>query len=110
MPYKNPKRDRNYKSEAAIESPERRAQRAARMRARRKYEKENGDLPTTMHVDHKVLLTKGGDATSMKNLRAIPAKQNVSYPRNSDGSAKYRTSTARGVAGNGKVVTRRKKK
>jgi hypothetical protein len=88
MAYKNPKRDRNYKNEAAIESPERRAQRAARMRARRKFEKENGDMPSSMHVDHKKPLSKGGAATDMKNLRAIPAKQNISYPRNSDGSMK----------------------
>lgn len=96
MPYKNPKQDRNYKNEASIESPERRAQRAARMRARRKFEKENGDLPTSVHVDHKRPLSKGGAATDSKNLRALPASKNVSYPRNSDGSMK--------------VVTRRKKK
>lgn len=96
MPYKNPKQDRKYKSEAAKETPARRAQRAARMRARRKYEKENGDLPTDMHVDHITPLSKGGAATDSKNLRALPASKNVSYPRNSDGSMK--------------VVGRRKKK
>lgn len=92
MPYKNPKKDRNYKAEYANETPERKAQRAARNRARRKYETAKGDLPTNMHVDHKTNLSSGGAATDLKNLRALPAKVNESYARNSDGSVKYKTS------------------
>lgn len=88
MAYKNPKRDRNYAREYANESPERKAQRAARNRARYKYEKANGDLPTNTHVDHVRPLSKGGAATDSKNLRALPAKKNISYARNSDGSIK----------------------
>lgn len=108
MAYKNPKRDRNYAREYANESPERKAQRAARNRARYKYEKANGDLPTDTHVDHKKNLSSGGSATNMKNLRALPAKQNVSYARNSDGSVKY-SSSAKAIAANKKRLRPRAK-
>lgn len=38
-------------------------------------------------VDHIQPLSKGGKTTT-KNLRAIPASKNRSYPRNKDGSMK----------------------
>lgn len=89
---------RDYQAERKYDGkPEVKARRAARNRARRAYENANGvDLPTDVHVDHKRLLTGGGSATKLSNLRAIPAKQNVSFPRNKDGSAKYKSSTAKG--------------
>lgn len=85
-----PRKERDYEAERKYDGkPEVKARRAARNRARRAYEKEHGvDLPTNVHVDHKRALSKGGAATDTKNLRAIPAKQNVSYPRNKDGSMK----------------------
>lgn len=85
---------RDYKKERKYDSkPEVKARRAARNRARRAYENANGvDLPTDVHVDHKTLLSKGGSATKLSNLRAIPAKKNVSFARNKDGSAKKKTS------------------
>lgn len=85
-----PAKGRDYQAERKYDGkPEVKARRAARNRARRAYEKANGvDLPTDVHVDHKRALSKGGAATKLKNLRAVPAKKNVSYPRKKDGSMK----------------------
>lgn len=41
---------------------------ATRHRARRKYEKENGELPSNVDVDHKKKLKDGG-SNSSSNLR-----------------------------------------
>lgn len=103
-----PRKVRNYQAERKYDGkPEVKARRAARNRARRAYENANGDLPTNVHVDHKNLLSKGGQATRLSNLRAIPAKQNVSFPRNKDGSAKNAYSP--GAKAGRKTVGRPKK-
>jgi hypothetical protein len=103
-----PRKIRNYEKEKKYDlKPKVVERRNARKRARRAYEKEHGDLPANVHVDHKNLLSKGGQATKMTNLRAIPAKQNVSFPRNKDGSAKSAYST--GAKAGRKAVGRGKK-
>ncbi len=48
---------------------------ATRHRARRKYEKKNGDLPSNVDVDHKKPLNKGG-SNSVSNLRARSERDN----------------------------------
>jgi len=75
---RNPRRydlERSYDAQPAVK-----AKRAERNKARRMYEKENGDLPSSVDVDHKRPLAKGG-ATKMSNLRAVPASKNRSFPR-----------------------------
>lgn len=47
-----------------------------RHKARRAYEKANGDLPTSVEVDHKKKLKDGGAGTALSNLRARPASAN----------------------------------
>ena len=85
-----PRKVRDYKKERAYDGkPEVKARRAAQNRARRAYEKAHGvDLPTDVHVDHKRPLSKGGSATKLSNLRAKPARKNVSYARNKKGGIK----------------------
>lgn len=76
-----PRNPRRYDLEKAYDSkPEVMAKRAERKKARRMYEKANGDLPANVDVDHKTPLSKGG-ATKLSNLRAVPASKNRSYPR-----------------------------
>lgn len=75
-----PKDKRDYKAEAAREGPERQQARRDRMNSRYAYEKANGDLPSTTHVDHKKPLSQGG-SNKASNLRAIPKKQNESFNR-----------------------------
>ena len=48
---------------------------AQRHRARRVYEKKNGDLPSTMDVDHKRTVKQGG-TNAPSNLRARPSRAN----------------------------------
>lgn len=72
--------NRNYKKEAARESPERQQDRRDRMNARYAYEKAHGDLPTDTHVDHVKSLGRGG-TNAKENLRAIPKKRNESFNR-----------------------------
>ena len=50
---------------------------ATRHRARRAYEKANGDLPSNVDVDHKRSLKDGG-SNSVSNLRASSQKANRS--------------------------------
>ena len=86
MPYVN--KERPYKKEYANETEERKKQRAKRNNARRKMKRKG--LVTTgdgKDVDHKTPLSKGG-SNSDSNLRAVPAKKNRSYKRNSDHSVK----------------------
>ncbi len=78
MPTKASERD--YKKEAARESPERQEQRRERQRARYAYEKKHGDLPTNVQVDHVKSLGRGG-TNAESNLRAIPKKKNESFNR-----------------------------
>ena len=76
--------NRNYKAEAKKETPARKQARRDRMNARYGYEKENGDLPTGMHVDHVKALSAGG-TNGKKNLRAIPKARNESFNRRGPG-------------------------
>lgn len=81
---------RNYKHEYAIESPERRKQRAERNAARRKLleeglvHKHDGN-----DVDHKNPLSKGG-SNQRRNLRVRDSHANRSYDRTHSGAMKYR--------------------
>ena len=76
-----PRNPRDYEKEKKYDSqPEVMAKRAERKRARRMYEKANGDLPAGVDVDHKKPLAKGG-STKLSNLRAVPASKNRSYAR-----------------------------
>nr|MCH9834019.1 HNH endonuclease [bacterium] len=71
----------DYEKEKKYDTqPEVMAKRAERKRARRMYEKANGDLPAGVDVDHKKPLAKGG-STKLSNLRAVPASKNRSYAR-----------------------------
>lgn len=72
--------DRNYKKEAAVETPARQQARRDRVAARYAYEKKNGDLPTSMQVDHVKAISQGG-TNDPKNLRALPKKRNESFNR-----------------------------
>lgn len=80
---------RDYKREAAIESPKRKAQRAARNAARRLYERSYGVIPSGHDVDHKRPLSKGG-SNAKANLQLQPSSANRSYPRTPKGSMKSR--------------------
>ena len=84
---------RDYKKEAEYESaPEQIANRVARNRARRQYEKKHGDLPSNVEIDHVKPLSKGGSSTSAGNLRAVPASANRSFSRTKTGALKSQTS------------------
>ena len=79
-----PKEDRDYRKEAAQEGPERLEARRQRMQARYSIEKERGDLPSSMHVDHKKPLSQGG-TNSKSNLRVISKEKNESFKRSGPG-------------------------
>ena len=84
---------RDYKKEAQYEaSPEQVANRVARNRARRQYQKEHGDLPHDVEIDHIKPLSKGGSSTSKGNIRAVPASANRSFSRTKTGALKSQTS------------------
>lgn len=84
---------RNYKLEYERYQgkPEQIANRSARNKARRAYEKANGDLPSTVDVDHKKAMSKGG-TSKLRNLRAAHESSNTSFARNKDGSMKSQVS------------------
>lgn len=84
---------RDYKKEAQYEaSPEQVANRVARNRARRQYQKEHGDLPRDVELDHIKPLSKGGSSTSKSNVRAVPASANRSFSRTKTGALKSQIS------------------
>jgi len=86
-------KSRNYAKEEKYEdSPEQVANRVARNRARRQYEKKHGDLPSNVEIDHIKPLSKGGSSTSAGNLRAVPASANRSFSRTKTGALKSQTS------------------
>lgn len=82
MPTKPENRD--YRAESKAESPERQQARRDRMRARYQYEKEHGNLPSNVHVDHKKPISQGG-TNDKSNLRAIPKERNESFKRTGPG-------------------------
>jgi hypothetical protein len=79
---------RDYKQEAATESPQRKRYRALRVQARRDFEKALGHkIPAGMDVDHDKPLSKGG-SNAAKNLKLQKASDNRSYPRTKGGKMK----------------------
>ena len=93
MPFmKNGRRD--YKREVALytSKPEVKKKRAEQNAARRTMvEKGLARKGDGRDIDHKTPLSKGG-GNSLRNLRSVPASQNRSFSRNSDGSLKSQTS------------------
>lgn len=84
-----PRNPRDYDKERKYNgTPEQKKNNAARKRARRAYEKANGPIPAGHDIDHKRMLTKGGSATKLSNLRAVPVSKNRSFPRTKTGAAK----------------------
>ena len=84
---------RNYRAEYDRYQgrPEQIANRSERNKARRAYEKANGNLPSTVDVDHKKALSKGG-SSSASNLRAVPQSQNTSFARTKNSAMKSQIS------------------
>ena len=78
---------RNYKQEAAAESPRRQEDRAKRVAIRRAFEKANGHIPEGLDLHHKHDLGKGGSNT-LANVTPIPAHKNRSYARTAKGKMK----------------------
>jgi 5-methylcytosine-specific restriction endonuclease McrA len=80
---------RDYKRENALynSSEEQKKKRAKRNTARRRYEKEHGDVPRNVDIDHKKPLSKGG-SNAMSNLRATSQKSNRSFARKKNGGMK----------------------
>ena len=72
-------------------TPKQIAARSERNKARRAYEKDHGDLPSDVDVDHKKALSKGG-TSSLGNLRAAPKGANRSFSRTKTGAMKSQTS------------------
>lgn len=64
--------------------PEQVRKRMQRNRARAAYEREHGDLPSDVDVDHKRRLAKGG-SNDMSNLRATSQKENRGWRRGKKG-------------------------
>lgn len=64
--------------------PEEIKKRAQRNAARREYEKKNGDLPSTVDVDHKRMMKDGG-GNSASNLRAVDAEKNRGWRKGKKG-------------------------
>lgn len=82
-----PRRIRDYKAEQKYDGqPHVIKKRAQRNKARRMMKKANGgSLPPGKDVHHKTPMSKGGK-TIKSNLALIPASNNRSYRRRSDGS------------------------
>lgn len=64
--------------------PEQKKKRAARNKARREYERKNGDLPSHVDVDHKRRLAKGG-TNAAGNLRPSSQKKNRGWRKGKKG-------------------------
>lgn len=79
-----PAHKRDYKAEAARETPARKQARRDRKNARYAYEKANGDLPSGVHVHHKKPLSRGG-TNAPSNLKAIKDTKNESFKRDGPG-------------------------
>ena len=79
---------RDYKQEAATESPERKKFRAERVKARREFAKALGHkIPAGYDVDHVKPLSKGG-SNKASNLALQKSSDNRSYPRTKGGKMK----------------------
>lgn len=84
---------RNYKQEYERYqgTPKQLAAQSERHKARRAYEKEHGDLPPNVDVDHKKAMSKGGKST-LSNLRASHESENTSFSRTKTGAMKSQIS------------------
>lgn len=86
MPYmKNGKRD--YKTEYNKYHSRKKQikNRSLRNQARKTYEDSHGDLPSTVDVDHRKPLSKGG-GNAGGNLRAMSRHANRSFKRTKKGA------------------------
>lgn len=81
---KNGKRDYKTEYNKYHKRPKQRHNRSLRNIARREYEETNGNLSTSMDVDHRKPLIKGG-TNSVSNLRARSRAANRSFKRNKRG-------------------------
>lgn len=83
------KKPRNYRLEYERYqgTPEQLKAQSERHKARRAYEKANGDLPSTVDVHHKKAMSKGGK-NHASNLAALHESKNTSFARKKDGSMK----------------------
>ena len=84
---------RNYKQEYERYqgTPEQLKAQSERHKARRAYEKANGDLPSTVDVHHKKAMSKGG-TSKMGNLAAMHESKNTSFARTKTGAMKSQIS------------------
>ena len=82
-----PRKIRDYKDEYQKYQgqPEQIKRRSERNKARRVYEKANGDLPSTVDVDHKRALSRGG-SSAPSNLQAVKRSSNRSFSRTATGA------------------------
>jgi hypothetical protein len=87
------KKPRNYQMEYERYqgTPKQLKAQSERHKARRAYEKANGDLPPTVDVHHKKAMSKGG-TSKLGNLSAMHESKNTSFARKKDGSMKSETS------------------
>ena len=65
-------------------TPEQIAKRSQRNKARRAYEKVNGDLPSNVDVDHKKMIKDGG-TNAASNLRAVSESKNSAWRKGKKG-------------------------
>ena len=92
MPYKNPKRDRNYKKEYQLQK-KRNERKRRNTRERARYEAKNpgkdGKITDVKgeDIDHKKPLSKGG-TNKASNLRSVSPSKNRSFSRNADHTVK----------------------
>lgn len=64
--------------------PEQVKKRVQRNAARREYEKQHGDLPRDVDVDHKTPIKRGG-TNAASNLRATSQKENRGWRKGKSG-------------------------
>ena len=64
--------------------PEQVENRMQRNKARLDYEKKNGNLPSTVDVDHKRMIKDGG-SNDPKNVRAVRAETNRAWRKGKKG-------------------------
>lgn len=60
------------------------AKRVARNKARREYEREHGDLPKNVEIDHKKMLKDGG-TNAKSNVRPVAASENRGWRKGKSG-------------------------
>lgn len=81
---RNAGRDYEKEYESYQGTPAQKKARAQRNAARRKYENDNGNLPSNVDVDHKKRIAKGG-GNAKGNLRALPEAENSAWRKGKRG-------------------------